>query len=50
MELREFTVGHSSASRLLMVCFTERQGGIRLIRARHVTRLERQDYENNQQI
>lgn len=46
MEVREFIVGHSDRNRLLLVCFTERQEGIRLISARPVTRLERQDYEN----
>ncbi len=45
-ETREFIVGHSRQSRLLVVCFTERQDGIRLISARVATRLERQDYEN----
>lgn len=45
-EVREFVVGHSSSHRLLLVCFTERKGGIRLISARPVTRVERQDYEN----
>ena len=46
MEVREFIVGHSRQSRLLVVCFTERQDGIRLISARVATRLERQDYED----
>ena len=45
-EVREFIVGHSSKNRLLLVCFTERRGGIRLISARPVTPVERQDYEN----
>ena len=45
-ERREFIVGHSSKNRLLLVCFTERCGGIRLISARPVTRVERQDYES----
>ena len=45
-EVREFIVGHSSKNRLLLVCFTERRDGIRIISARPVTRLERQDYEN----
>lgn len=44
-EVREFIVGYSRQSRLLLVCFTERRDGIRLISARPVTRLERQDYE-----
>ena len=46
LEVREFIVGHSQQNRLLLVCFTERRDGIRLISARPVTRLERQDYEN----
>ena len=45
-EIREFIIGHSNKNRLLPVCFTERRAGIRLISARPVTRLERQDYEN----
>ena len=48
-EVREFIVGHSDQNRLLLVCFTERSEGIRLISARRVTHLERQDYEENQQ-
>ena len=47
-EVREFIVGHSNQNRLLLVCFTERQDGIRLISARRVTRLEREDYEDTQ--
>ena len=47
-EMREFIVGHSDQNRLLLVCFTERRDGIRLISARPVTRVERQDYEDNQ--
>jgi len=46
LEVREFVVGYSQQNRLLLVCFTERQDGIRLISARPITRLERQDYEN----
>ncbi len=46
LEVREFIVGYSQQNHLLLVCFTERQDGIRLISARPVTRLERQDYEN----
>lgn len=45
-ERREVIVDHSRQSRLLVVCFTERRDGIRLISARVATRLERQDYEN----
>ncbi len=46
LEVREFVVSYSQQNCLLLVCFTERQDGIRLISARPVTRLERQDYEN----
>ncbi len=48
IEVREFIVGHSSQNRLLLVCFTEREDGIRLFSGRRVTRLEREDYENNE--
>ncbi len=47
-EPRELIIGHSAGYQLLVVSFTERQGGIRIISARHATRLERQDYEENQ--
>ncbi len=47
IEVREFIVGHSNQNRLLLVCFTERQDGIRLFSARRVTRFEREDYENS---
>jgi hypothetical protein len=40
--------GHSSPHRLLLVAFTDRQGRIRLIGARDVTRGGRRDYEENQ--
>ena len=45
LEERELIIGYSDRNRLLLVCFTERKDGIRLISARPVTRLERQDYE-----
>lgn len=47
-ETREFIVGQSDQNYLLLVCFTERHDGIRLISARRATRLERQDYEEDQ--
>jgi hypothetical protein len=47
VEVREFIVGHSNRHRLLLVCFTERQDGLRLYSARRVTRLEREDYERS---
>jgi uncharacterized DUF497 family protein len=47
-EVREVIIGHSVASRLLLVGFTERPGErLRLISARVATRKERQDYEDN---
>ena len=46
-EEREIIIGLSNDDRLLLVCFTERTGGIRLISAREVTKKERQDYEEN---
>ena len=48
-ELREMLIGHSAEPRLLLVAFTDRQGKIRLISARKVTRRERRDYEESQQ-
>ncbi len=48
-ERREIIVGHSAKRQLLIVCFTEREGRIRIISARHSTRRERQDYEQNKQ-
>ena len=47
-ERREMIVGHSILSRLLLVCFTEREARlIRVFSARQTTRKERQDYEEN---
>ncbi len=49
-EPREILIGHAAAQgRLLLVAFTDRQGKIRVISARRVTRRERQDYEESQQ-
>lgn len=48
-EQREIIVGHSVENRLLLVCFTERAGAIRVISARRATKRERQDYEENPQ-
>ena len=47
-EPREILIGHSVEGRLLLVAFTERQGRLRLISAREVTRRERRDYEESQ--
>ena len=44
-ERREILVGHSRASRLLVVSFTETLGGLRIFSARAATRHERRDYE-----
>lgn len=38
-------IGHSSRRRLLLVSYTERQGRVRIISARRVTRKERRSYE-----
>jgi len=44
-EAREIIVGHSVRRRLLIVCFTEREGKVRIISARLATKRERRDYE-----
>lgn len=46
-EQREIIVGHSADNQLLLVCFTERAGAIRIISARRATKRERRDYEEN---
>lgn len=46
-ERREIIIGQSAANRLLLVCFAERQGAIRIISARRATKRERQDHEEN---
>ncbi len=43
-EFRFVTLGRSEAGRLLVVCFTERAGTIRLISAREAHRAERRRY------
>jgi uncharacterized DUF497 family protein len=48
-EQREIIVGHSANNQLLLVSFTERAGGIRIISARRATKRERRDYEENPQ-
>ena len=47
VEQREIIVGHSLKQRLLVVCYTERAGKIRIISARHATKREREDYEQS---
>jgi hypothetical protein len=45
-ELREIAVGHSSAKRLLLVCFTEPETDrVRIFSARRATKEEQYDYE-----
>ncbi|MDZ4859910.1 MAG: BrnT family toxin [Candidatus Hydrogenedentes bacterium] len=44
-EHREIIIGHSDKRRLLVVSFTARQDGVRIISARRATRRERLDYE-----
>ena len=44
-EARYITFGMSSLGRLLSVSHTHRPGGIRIISARRVTRMERKFYE-----
>jgi uncharacterized DUF497 family protein len=46
-EQREIIVGHSAENELLLVCFTERAGAIRIISARRATKRERRDHEEN---
>jgi uncharacterized DUF497 family protein len=44
-EHRYIIIGESQARRLIIVSYTERDGKIRLISAREVTRSEREAYE-----
>jgi uncharacterized DUF497 family protein len=44
-ERREIIIGHSLQERLLVICFTERDGTVRIINARKATENEREDYE-----
>jgi uncharacterized DUF497 family protein len=47
-EHREIVIGFSALSKLLLVCFVEKQGDIiRIISARKATRKEKEDYEEN---
>ncbi len=46
-ESREIIIGHDLSYRLLLVCFTEINNRIRIIRARLATKKERQDYEQH---
>lgn len=50
-EVREIIIGHSTAKRLLLVCFTEPAvGHIRIISARRATKTERWDYEEHLKV
>lgn len=45
-ERREIIIGHSLVNRLVLVCFTEREGSrVRIFSARPLTRKEQKDYE-----
>ena len=44
-EEREIIIGYSAHNRIILVAFTERATGIRLINARRATPKERKDYE-----
>ena len=46
-EKREIIIGHSILDRLVLVCFTEGTGIIRIFSARQATPKERRDYEEN---
>jgi len=50
VEHREIVVGRSMRGRLLLVSFSERPRGIRLISARRATRHEREDYEKGKSL
>nr|WP_274542404.1 BrnT family toxin [Candidatus Oscillochloris fontis] len=45
-ETREIIIGHSISQCLILVCFTERDGSIRIISARRATSKEQRDYES----
>ena len=47
-EDRQIIIGHSEKNRLLLVCFVERGSVIRIISARKTSKVERQDYEENE--
>lgn len=46
-EHREIIIGHSAQQRLVLACFTERGGRVRIISARPASKQEREDYEEN---
>lgn len=45
VERREIIVGYSENKQLILVCFTEREGDVRIISARCATAKEQRDYE-----
>ena len=45
-EERMLILGASAADRLIVVCYTERGGRIRIINAREATRHEQRNYES----
>jgi uncharacterized DUF497 family protein len=47
-EFRFLSIGSSSAGRLLVVSYTEREGRTRIINARHATPKERKQYESTE--
>lgn len=50
LEERYLTIGYSCQNRLLLVVNTERQGNIRIISTRKVTKNERKIYEENNEF
>jgi uncharacterized DUF497 family protein len=46
-EQHEIIIGHSANHQLLLVCFTELEGTIRIFSTRKATKHEREDYEEN---
>lgn len=48
-EQREIIIGHSVGRRLLVVCFSAREGTVRIFSGRTATKQERRDYEENVQ-
>jgi uncharacterized DUF497 family protein len=50
-EPREIIIGHSSANRLLLICFTEMETDrVRIISARCATREEQHDYKEHSTV
>jgi len=48
-EQREIIIGNFTKHRLLVVCFSARENGVRIFSARRATNRERRDYEENLQ-